>query len=198
MKKPIISIVLVSLLCACSEQLPSEFTQSDTLPQIYPDYIDVTVPVNIAPLTFQMDDQSEEMAVRYSFGSEEIVCRGKQAIPSVGEWKQLASAAQGKTIQVETYACKNGQWTRFKPFNIFVSKDSIDPYISYRLIHPSYISYEELTISQRCLENYDESVIYDNMLCGDDINGQCINCHSFRRIILTECSSTPVRATGEQ
>lgn len=181
MKKPIIIIALVSLLCACGQQLPSEFAESDVLPQIYPDYIDVTVPVNIAPPTFQMDDHSEEMAVRYSFGSEEIVCRGKQAIPSIGDWKQLASVAQGKAIQVETYACKNGQWTRFKPFNIFVSKDSIDPYISYRLIHPSYISYEELTISQRCLENYDESVIYDNMLCGDDINGQCINCHSYQQ-----------------
>ena len=140
MKNPIAIIVLTFLFCACSEQLPSEFTQSDALPHIYPDYIDVTVPVNIAPLTFQMDDKSEEMAVRYSFGSEEIICRGKQAIPSIADWKHLASVAQGKAIQVETYACKGGLWTRFKPFNIFVSTDSIDLYISYRLIHPSYVS----------------------------------------------------------
>ena len=181
MNKPIIVIALALLFCACGQQLPSAFTQSDELPQIYPDYIDVTVPVNIAPLTFLMDDDSEEMAVRYSFGSEEIVCRGSESTPAIGDWKQLTAAAQGKAIQVETYAYKNGQWTRFKPFNIFVSPDSIDPYISYRLIHPSYISYEELTISQRCLENYDENVVYDNMLCGDDINGQCINCHSYQQ-----------------
>ena len=91
------------------------------------------------------------------------------------------AATQGKAILVETYASKNGQWTRYKPFSIYVSPDSIDPYISYRLIHPSYVSYEELTISQRCLENNDESVIYDNMLCGDDINGQCINCHNYQQ-----------------
>lgn len=169
------------LLTACSQQLPSEFTKSDQLPKIYPDYVDVTVPVNIAPLTFEMDDESEEMAVRYSFGEEEIICRGTKSQPDISDWKQLAAAAKGKAIQVETYACKGGQWTRFKPFNIYVSPDSIDAYISYRLIYPSYVSYEELNISQRSLENYDESVIYDNMLCSEGQNAQCINCHNYQQ-----------------
>ena len=169
------------LFTACSQQLPSDFTQSDALPKIYPDYVDVTVPVNIAPLTFEMDGQWEEMAVRYSFNGEEIICRGTQALPDLDNWKSLTAAAQGKDIQVETYASNNGQWTRFKPFNIHVSPDSIDAYISYRLIHPSYISYEELTINQRCLENYDESVIYDNILCTENSQGQCINCHNYQQ-----------------
>ncbi len=169
------------MLCACSQQLPTDFTQSDKMPHIYPDYLEVTVPVNIAPLTFEMYDPSEEMAVRYSFGDEEIICRGDKAQPDIDDWKQLAAAAKGKAIQVETYARNDGQWTRFKPFNIYVSPDSIDAYISYRLIHPSYNLYEELTISQRSLENYDESVIYDNMLCSDGPDGQCINCHNYQQ-----------------
>lgn len=169
------------LLTACGQQLPTNFKQSDALPKIYPDYVEVTVPVNIAPLTFEMDDQSEEMAVRYSFGNEEIICGGTKSQPDIDDWKQLTAAAQGKAIQVETYASKDGQWTRFKPFNIYVSPDSIDAYISYRLIHPSYNLYEELTISQRCLENYDESVIYDNMLCTNNTGGQCINCHNYQQ-----------------
>lgn len=181
MKKGILIISLTFLLVACGQQLPSEFSQTDELPPIYPDYVNVTVPVNIAPLTFMMDDTSDEMAVRYSYGDEEIICGGVQSAPALDDWKRLVAATQGKAILVETYACKNGQWTRYKPFSIYVSPDSIDPYISYRLIHPSYVSYEELTISQRCLENYDESVIYDNMLCGDDINGQCINCHNYQQ-----------------
>ena len=169
------------LLTACSQQLPSEFTKSDQLPKIYPDYVDVTVPVNIAPLTFEMDDESEEMAVRYSFGEEEIICRGTKSQPDISDWKQLTATAKGKAIQVETYARKGGQWTCFKPFNIYVSPDSIDAYISYRLIYPSYVSYEELNISQRSLENYDESVIYDNMLCSEGQNAQCINCHNYQQ-----------------
>ena len=181
MKKILSMIALLLLICACNQQLPSDFTQSDKMPQIYPDYVDVTVPVNIAPLTFQMNDQWDEMAVRYAFGDEEIVCRGSKAQPDFDDWKQLAAAAKGKAIEVETYACKDGQWTRFKSFNIFVSPDSIDAYISYRLISPSYVSYEELTISQRSLEDYDESVIYDNMLCTEGANGQCINCHNYQQ-----------------
>lgn len=180
--KKLAAIVSICVLfVACSQQLPSDFTQSDKLPQIYPDYVDVTVPVNIAPLSFEMFDQWDEMAVRYSLGSQEIICRGDKAQPDIDDWKQLAAAAQGKAIEVETYACKDGQWTRFKPFNIHVSPDSIDAYISYRLISPSYVSYEELTISQRSLENYDESVIYDNMLCTEGANGQCINCHNYQQ-----------------
>ena len=181
MKKHIFITALSLLFCACSQQLPSDFTESDALPKIYPDYVDVTVPVNIAPLTFQMDDQSEEIAVRYAFGDEEIICGGTKAQPDFDAWKRLAIAAQGKDIQVETYACKDGQWTKFKPFSIHVSPDSIDAYISYRLISPSYVNYEELTISQRCVENYDESVIYDNILCTEGPNGQCINCHNYQQ-----------------
>ena len=73
------------------------------------------------------------------------------------------------------------QWSRYKPFNIYVSNDSIDPYISYRLISPSYVTYEELTLNQRCLENYDEQVMVDNMLCGTEISGQCVNCHNYQQ-----------------
>lgn len=182
MKKNFSVIALSLLLCACNNpQLPTEYTQTELLPYIYPDYVGVTVPVNIAPLTFLMELGVDEMAVRFSYGDEEIICRGEHAVPDFDEWKHLLATAKGKAIQVETYAYKKEQWTRFKPFPIFVSPDSIDPYISYRLIHPSYNLYEELTINQRCLENYDESVIYDNMLCTDGNQGQCINCHNYQQ-----------------
>ena len=140
MKKILSIIAAILLISSCSKQLPTDFTQSDAYPYIYPAYMEVTIPVNIAPLAFEMyERQWEEMAVRYFFGDEEIICRGKQSLPPIDEWKKLTAAAQGKAIQVETYACKEGQWTRFKPFKIYVSPDSIDSYISYRLIHPSYV-----------------------------------------------------------
>ena len=86
MKKILSMIALLLLICACSQQLPSDFKQSDKVPQIYPDYVDVTVPVNIAPLSFEMYDQWDEMAVRYSFGSQEIICRGDKAQPDFDDW----------------------------------------------------------------------------------------------------------------
>ena len=75
---------------------------------------------------------------------------------------------------------KGQKWIRLQPFQIHVSKDSIDPWLSYRMISPSYVAYEELTINQRCLENYDEQVIVDNMLCSTEAGGQCVNCHNYQ------------------
>ena len=133
---------LLVLLTACQQvKVPETFKQSNQLPTIYPEYTDVTVPVNIAPLSFELQQigaaQNEtfsQMVARYSFGSDEIVCGGDalKACPDIDEWKQLAQKASGKAIQVEVFAERNGQWTRFKPFNIFVSPDSIDAYLSYR------------------------------------------------------------------
>ena len=173
-------ITLLVLLTACGNRLPTEYSEKNTLPEIYPDYVGVTVPVNITPLTFEMERPAEEMAARFSSGDAEMICSGDKIQPDFSGWKELVEVAAGKSIKVEVYARRQGQWTRFKPFDIFVSPDSIDPYISYRLIAPSYITFEDLTINQRCLENYDESVVYDNMLCSAGADGQCINCHNYQ------------------
>ena len=181
MKKWTIIASAICLMTACSKGIPSNYAESDSWPVIYPDYRDVTVPVNIAPLTFQADMAVEDMTVRFTAGDEAVVCNGLKAQPDMDDWQLLKEKALGGAIDVEVFGEKNGQWTRFKPFHIYVSPDSIDPYISYRLISPSYVSYEELTINQRCLENYDESVIYNNMLCSSETDGQCINCHSYQQ-----------------
>ena len=183
MKKLFLLTVVAAVLAACGNQIPTTFTESDKLPRIYPDYTNVTVPVNIAPLTFRLDEAADEMIARYSVpaGSPgEIICSGKMQ-PDADDWHAMTAAASGKAIKVDVYARHGDQWTRFKPFSIYVSPDSIDPYISYRLISPSYVTYEELTISQRCLENYDERVVYDNMLCAEETKGQCINCHNYQQ-----------------
>ena len=181
MKKLLLFATVATMLVACGSQIPQNFKESDQLPDIYPDYTNVTIPVNIAPLTFQMNGKADEVVARLTAGTAEIVCGGSQIQPDGDDWKQLTEAAKGNAIKVEVYAAENDTWTRFKPFNIYVSPDSIDTYISYRLIPPSYVTYEELTINQRCLENYEESIIYDNMLCSEGAQGQCINCHNYQQ-----------------
>ena len=166
------------LLLGCGPSVPEAFTESQELPKVYPDVIDVTIPQNIAPLTFQLDEEADGMIARYQAGSVEVVCEDKMQ-PSMSDWHELI--AQGGDINVDVYVKKGDSWTHHKPFAIHVSADSIDSYLSYRLIPSSFISYEVLTISQRCLENYDESVIYDNMLCGFEKEGQCINCHNYQQ-----------------
>jgi len=169
---------LFYLLTACSPSVPENYTESEALPKIYPDVIDVTIPVNIAPLTFELDEEADGMIARYQRDGMEVVCEDKMQ-PSMSQWRELT--AQEGDINVDVFVRHGDQWTRHKPFAIHVSADSIDHYLSYRLIPSSFISYEALTISQRCLENYDESVIYDNILCGFEVEGQCINCHNYQQ-----------------
>ena len=177
----ILYIGLCLAMMGCSgPSVPEVFTESKDLPKIYPDYTNVTIPTNIAPLTFELDEAVDEMIARYTVGDKELVFEGK-AQPQMDDWRMLTEKAKGGAMTVDVYARRADQWTHYKPFNIFVSPDSIDSYLSYRLIYPSFVDYKTLTISQRCLENYDESVIYDNVLCGLEKDRQCINCHSYQQ-----------------
>jgi hypothetical protein len=182
MKQYLYILIITCLLAACTgPQVPEQYAQSKASPRIYPDYQEVTVPVNVAPLNFELLGPADEVVVRFSAGEEEIVCDGPKARPDIEDWKTLTAKAKGQAISVEVFARDKEQWTRFKPFNIYVSPDSIDPWISYRLISPSYVSYEELTLNQRCLETFDEEVFVDNMLCSTESGGQCVNCHNFQQ-----------------
>ena len=177
-----ILLLLSAMLTACHQAtVPTSFTDAGKAPDIYPDYRDVTVPVNIAPLTFEWDGACDEIVARLKAGDAEVVCGGDAVQPSTDDWHALTAKAAGGAIDVEVFAKSGDQWNRYKPFKIYVSNDSIDPYISYRLISPSYVTYEELTLNQRCLENYDEEVMVDNMLCGTEVNGQCVNCHNYQQ-----------------
>lgn len=181
-----LGVGLMALLlsaCTSSPTLPSQFATVDSLPAIYPDYANVTIPCNIAPLTFMIEEGQEDIVASWMVGSKQWVIGSKEGVcPTEDQWKEMKESAlkdNGK-MTVEVYAQKDGQWTKYQSFSITVSPDSIDPYISYRLISPSYVTYEGLTINQRCLENYDEEVIYSNMINTTEKDGQCINCHSFQ------------------
>ena len=80
---------LLLLLTACgAPQLPEHFTQTDMLPKIYPDYVEVTIPVNMAPLRFELLTGADDAVTRFSAGGQEIICGGLKARPEVDEWHQ--------------------------------------------------------------------------------------------------------------
>lgn len=175
MKKVLFLIIIIVLASCTKPTVPTQYAENSSLPDIYPDYVRVTVPVNIAPLTFHIDTEADDYVTRLSDGTNTFVYGGRDVCPDEEEWHCL----QG-TITVDVFAQIHGTWNKYKSFPIYVSTDSIDPYISYRLIAPSYVTYENLTICQRNLENYDESLIYGNMANSDEVDGQCINCHSYQ------------------
>lgn len=175
-------IFLMELLSGCDRHpsLPQEYRQENEKPVIYPDYTDVTVPVNIAPLNF-MVEQADEVVAHIQAGETEYnYGKGNKVIIPEAEWQKLLASARDGRMTVDVYCRKNDKWSRYQPFGIEVSGDSIDPYISYRALAPTYVGFEHLAIRQRCLENFRESDIFNTRQITTEKQGHCINCHSFQ------------------
>ena len=175
-------LILLLLLSGCNRHpsLPQNYTQESEKPDIYPDYTDVTVPVNIAPLNFLVEQADKVVAriqagdIAYNYG------KGNKVIIPQKEWKKLLASAKDGRMTVDVYCKKNDQWSRYEPFSIEVAADSIDPYISYRALSPTYVGFEHLAIRQRCLENFSENDIFNTRQISTEKEGSCINCHSYQ------------------
>ena len=77
---------------------------------IYPDYKEVTIPANIAPLNFRYAMKGLRKA-RTSFILDDqiITVKGAEVVWPVGKWKRFLSGAAGKTIKVEAQAVVDGK-----------------------------------------------------------------------------------------
>lgn len=174
------------MLTACSQHpaVPEDCTREETLPAIYPDYTDVTVPANIAPLNFMAaDDEVTDIVARFTAadGSVETYGKGAKVIIPEDEWQSMRDASRGRSMTVEVFARREHQaWKAYRSFSIHVADDETDRYISYRLIDPSYVMYYRMNISQRDVTSFDEQEIFNNRLTDGEAKGQCINCHSYR------------------
>lgn len=183
MKRYFLPFIFLAILAGCTASVPSDFEKSTTKAAITPDYTDVTIPPNIAPLTWRyvLPDVTKAVTT-FACGEEVLTISGTDVCPSIKKWRSFIGKCIGKDITVTAYVKQKEKekWKALKPFTISVAEEKVDPYITYRLIAPSYVTYEDLTINQRCLENYKENVIFSNMLISTDENGQCINCHSVK------------------
>lgn len=176
-------LLCIAAFASCTPSVPTSFDKSNDAATIAPDYTSVTIPVNIAPLTFAYTMPKVSKAVTtFTCGDKTLTVGGTDVCPDMKKWHAFIKQAAGKDVTVQPYIQCEGEknWKVPKPFTITVAEEPVDPYITYRLIAPSYVTYEDLTINQRCLENYDESVIFSNLLISTEDQGQCINCHTVR------------------
>lgn len=176
MSMSVMSCVLFLLSCAGRTE-PASVT--DDLPDIFPDYIDVTVPSNIAPLNFMIEGADHIRASFFVEGQEVIAVDGRKGILDIPQkkWDRLMLLAEGKNVDV-----KVSQWSEEYPegveyamFCFHVSPDRIDEWIAYRLIEPGYRSWRQIGLYQRNLTSFDESAIVTNAT----ENETCLNCHHF-------------------
>lgn len=179
----LVIIITISVLTACTSKptsVPTSFIDVQDSLCIYPDYRDVTVPANIAPLNFIVTDAE---ATEFVANIGELVCGatsdGKMGFDAA-VWHRVLSGAKGQSLAVNVYAHRKAGWVRYPSFNISVAQEDIDPYLSYRLIEPGYELYRQLGLYQRDLTSFDEQVIYENNREFEDDHNHCINCHTYQ------------------
>ncbi len=173
-------LALLSIILYSCTSRPDHPTVINQLPAIYPDYVEVTVPVGIAPLDFAMADDAFttiDVTVKGSNG-DEIHANGAYADFDIDDWHALLEANRGGQLTVTVCAEQGGNWTQYQDFVIHVSQHALDEWgITYRLIPPSYEIYSKMGLYQRDLSNFDESA----MLVNTQSPGMCINCHTANR-----------------
>ena len=70
MKKVLMSIILLSgIICSCSQNITVE-EYKPASPVIFPDYKDVVVPSNIAPMNFVVEEPSGKMVLKVEYAGE--------------------------------------------------------------------------------------------------------------------------------
>ena len=170
---------LVWGLISCTS-VPENAVLVNQLPKIFPDYVGVTVPTDIAPLDFNMVDDGIDVMDVVVKGSKtgELHANGDYADFDINEWHDLLQQNKGGKLSVTVCVKKDGQWSQYKDFDIQVSPYALDEWgLTYRRIAPGYEVYGKLGIYQRNLSNFDELPILENTAAP----GACLNCHTANR-----------------
>jgi len=176
LRKHIIVIVEAMLIVACGGP-GNDLKEAETGPAIFPDFTNVTIPVNIAPLNFKLTGSSGKMTVVIEGEKEKLRISGKDKINiPINKWSSLLKNNAGGSLSVTVFERSDGEWIKYRPFNINVRSEPVDPWIVYRLIAPGYESWSEMGIYQRNLASFDQEPIITNRL----LPGACMNCHSFK------------------
>ncbi|MDE5571904.1 MAG: hypothetical protein K2I86_07655, partial [Prevotella sp.] len=179
MKTILYTLLSLLLFAACTTETVSNAKQEAAQPHIYPDYLGVTIPVNIAPLCFCMADEAALRidAVITDRHGHQLHSQGEESVDfDVDEWHTLLGQNRGDSLCVTVSAKYDDGWHTYHSFPIYVSPDSIDYGICYRLIEPGYEVWSKMGIYERELSSFEERTLIDNtQFVG------CVNCHSFNR-----------------
>lgn len=175
-------IYILFFLCVsgCS-QYPHPDSYDESVPAIYPDYVEATFPYNIAPPNFVIREEGEAYQTEIGCEGEAPEILIREADPTVcipeKKWKELCGKAAGKKIFFRITVRQQNKWVRYADIQDSISAHPIDPFLVYRLLYPGYELWNEMGIYRRDLTSYDETAVAENK----DFDHQCINCHTFNR-----------------
>ncbi|MBQ8988267.1 MAG: PD40 domain-containing protein [Prevotella sp.] len=174
----VLGILCILGLLGCTSRVENP-TKTDSQPAIYPDYIGVTIPAEMAPLNFSLCEEAEQIdvVVKGSKGGE-LHVQGDDADFDIDDWHALTAQNKGAELTFTVCAQRDGQWIQYKDFTVSVSPYGLDEWgLTYRRIAPGYEVFSHMGLYQRNLSNFEESAILENT----QVPGMCINCHSAHR-----------------
>ena len=154
------------------------YTSSEKPPKIIPDYSDLVIPPNIAPMHFLVQDPGKKYLVKIYTDSNEVI-RIQSRSPKIQipqkEWRMLLDQHKGAVLYIDIFVyTSEGKWIKYNRISNRIAEEPIDRYLVYRFLRPNYTVQKEIMIRQRDLESFDESLVMTTKTIS-----ACINCHSF-------------------
>jgi len=153
------------------------YTNAPELPRLRPDYTEVTIPPNIAPLNFIIGESGRRyhVTVRSRQGRAiEISSRKPEIRIPMKPWKDLLALNRGNPLLLDVYVQgKEGEWRRYQTIANRIADEDIDSHVIYRRMKPLYTFTRSVGVYQRNLENFNESLVLYAGSFG------CVNCHTF-------------------
>ncbi len=153
----------------------------ERLPSLYPDYTQIVIPPNMAPLNFIVkEDSGVQYYVRIHSKNERaisILNEDPEIKIPLKKWKKLLNNNRGEDLFIDVCVKRHGTWKKFKPVINKIAMEEIDGYLVYRLINPGYRLWKKMGIYMRNLQNFEE----DPIIVNDLTNKSCMNCHSFSK-----------------
>ena len=165
MKKHLICILSVWLLTTCSHPVNNP-EKTEEWPEIYPDYIGVTIPATIAPMNFDYiggkHDRIDVIVTGSKFG--EIHVNARTASFPEDEWHKLLESNKGDSLLFTVSVKNENKWKQYRPFSMYVSDAPIDYGVVYRKVIPGYEVYSKMGIYERNLSSFEERVLLENAM----------------------------------
>jgi len=175
MNRFIIIAILSGLFWSCSKTVPENAEKVDKLPAIFPENYQTTLPFNIAPINFRLEEADRIfVSIEGKKGKLENDFAGGKTDWPINDWHAFLEKNKGDSITFTVFGFQNEKWKEYKPFSYFVSPDPVDEYLIYRLISPGYQTWNKMGLYERQLSSFKEETILDNTI----MPHSCMNCHT--------------------
>lgn len=176
----ILWVGMAVLAVACSDMPDSSTARRvPRTPRLDPDYTSLTIPPNIAPLNFRIQEEARDYAVRITPAAGEPIwvqaARGMCRVDPA-QWSRMLAASRGERLAYDVYVKDDGgTWKRYQRIFNTVAQEPIDSYIVYRQLMPNRMLSSIRGIYQRHLESFSRSAVLTLRSGTFD----CLNCHTF-------------------